>query len=83
MGLFTQRPEENEDWAGIPSDPARRESVAERLTDASSYDAGGLDLLFGAGSVVIPVTPVVEQSVDHTDSEPDDPEEPDQPDAQD
>lgn len=74
MGLFTQRPEENEEWAGLPSEPARPESAAERLTDASSYDAGGTDLFFGASSVVIPVTPVVEQSVEHTDSDPVEPD---------
>lgn len=77
MGLFTQRPEENEDWAGLPSEPAREETAAERLTIDSAYDGSGVDLLFGAGSVIIPVTPVVEQSADHTDSEPEDPDEPD------
>ena len=82
MGLFTQRPEENEDWAGLPSEPARDESTAERLTDASSYDAGGLDLFFGPGSVLIPVTPVELQSVDHSDADPEDPEDPEEPDAE-
>ncbi|QIG40330.1 hypothetical protein G5T42_13290 [Microbacterium sp. 4R-513] len=70
MGLFTQRPEENEEWAGLPSEPARAESAAERLPDAPSPGAGGIDLLFGAGSVVIPVTPVVEQSADRDDADP-------------
>lgn len=64
MGMFTQKPEENDEWAGLPSEPARPENAAERLTNAASVDAGGLDLFFGASSVVIPVTPVVEQRED-------------------
>ena len=66
MGLFTQKPEENEDWAGLPSEPSRAETAAERLTDAATVDAGGLDLFFGASSVVIPVSPVVEQRDDES-----------------
>lgn len=66
MGLFTQGPEQNEEWAGLPSEPARRESEAERLPDAApAADALGLDLLGGGGSVesiLIPVAPVVEVS---------------------
>lgn len=64
MGLFIQRPEQNEEWAGLPSEPARPESEAERLADAApAVDALGLDLLGGGGaveSIVIPVGPVVE-----------------------
>jgi hypothetical protein len=58
MGLFTQRPEHNEDWAGLPSEPARPESEAERLVDAApAVDALG----FGSvESIVIPVAPIVE-----------------------
>jgi len=63
MGLFTQRPEQNEEWAGIPSEPLRVESDAERLADAAPVDAGGL-ALDGLGvaveSIVIPVVPVIE-----------------------
>lgn len=55
MGLFVQRPEENEDWAGLPSEPLRSESTAERLTDAARIDAASLDAIFGAGSIVIPI----------------------------
>ncbi len=58
MGLFTQRPEHNEEWAGLPSEPARPESEAERLADAApAVDALG----FGSvESIVIPVAPIVE-----------------------
>jgi hypothetical protein len=63
MGLFTQRPEQNEEWAGIPSEPLQVESEAERLADAAPIDAGGLTL-DGLGiaveSIVIPVAPVIE-----------------------
>ena len=58
-----QRPEQNEEWAGLPSEPARRESEAERLPDAApAADALGLDLLGGGSveSILIPVAPVVE-----------------------
>ena len=58
-----QRPEQNEEWAGIPSEPLRVESDAERLADAAPVDAGGL-ALDGLGvaveSIVIPVVPVIE-----------------------
>ncbi|MHC3000333.1 hypothetical protein [Microbacterium sp. HJ5] len=66
MGLFIQRPEQNEEWAGLPSEPARAETEAERLAEAAPMvDALGLDG-FGstAGgaveSIVIPVTRTVE-----------------------
>jgi hypothetical protein len=66
MGLFSQRPEEPAEWAGLPSEPARAESSAERLTDAAPVDLGGLGSIglpeVGGGSIeaiVIPVTPVV------------------------
>ncbi|KAF2412549.1 hypothetical protein B1729_14685 [Microbacterium sp. B35-04] len=67
MGLFSQRPEEPTEWAGLPSEPARTESGAERLPDAAPIDLGGLGTIglpeFNGGSVeaiVIPVTPVDE-----------------------
>lgn len=63
MGLFTQRPEHNEEWAGIPSEPLRAESDAERLADAAPIDAGGFaltELGVPIESIVIPVVPVIE-----------------------
>lgn len=36
MGLFTQRPEEPSEWAGLPSEPAQPLSDAERLGDAGA-----------------------------------------------
>jgi hypothetical protein len=55
MGLFTQRPEENDEWAGLPSEPLRPTTAAEQLPDAAPVDVGALDALFGAGSVAIPL----------------------------
>ena len=64
MGLFVQRPEEPAEWAGIPSEPARTETAAERLAAAADADLGllgGGELAGGAiESSVIPVAPVVE-----------------------
>jgi hypothetical protein len=65
MGLFSHRPEEPTEWAGLPSEPATSESLAERLTDAATLDAvvGSAAVLLGDGaieSIVIPVAPIVE-----------------------
>ena len=69
MGLFSQLPEEPNEWAGLPSEPARPESDAERLRDAAPVDVGGLGVgalgLAASGSdaveaIAIPLTPVVE-----------------------
>ena len=56
MGLFTQRPEENDEWAGLPSEPLQPESFAERLPDgapvtATAFGLGGID------SISIPLAP--------------------------
>jgi|GEM_PF-1550238 len=67
MGLFSKLPEEPIEWAGLPSEPARAETQAERLTNAVAVDPGGL----GVGdlgssdrgaveSIVIPVAPIIE-----------------------
>ena len=65
MGLFMQRPEHNDELPGLPGEPLRAETAAERLADAAPVDAGSLDLvgLGGGGaveSIVIPVAPVIE-----------------------
>jgi hypothetical protein len=65
MGLFSQQPEQDDEWAGIPSEPRAPESDAERLTDAAPADAAGLGVTGIAGgaaveSIVIPVAPVIE-----------------------
>ena len=62
MGLFTQRPEQNEEWAGLASEPLEPETAAQRLGDAPpTWDSLGV-----AGTVEVigvPVDPVpVDQS---------------------
>ena len=59
MGLFTQRPEEPAEWAGIPSEPARDETDAERLR-AASVDPARLGPLddSAAASIAIPIDAV-------------------------
>ena len=61
MGLFTSRPEEPTEWAGLPSEPLRPRSAAEQL-DAEVPDT---DLLAGTGiaSISIPM-PVVDVEAD-------------------
>lgn len=62
MGLIAARPEDPEEWAGIPSEPRDVEGGVDRLIDPplSTPDAFGL---LGAGSIesiVIPVAPPLE-----------------------
>lgn len=67
MGLFSMQPEEPTEWGGLPSEPARPETTAERLADAATVELGGLgvgDLAPGVGgtveSILIPVKPATE-----------------------
>ncbi|MGN6218280.1 MAG: hypothetical protein ACTHNQ_02160 [Microbacterium sp.] len=74
MGLFSKLPEEPVEWAGLPSEPSRAESEAERLTSAPSSDLGALgfgDPTAGVAveSIVIPVTPAVEIAQSHESGE--------------
>ncbi len=54
MGLFTQRPEEPTEWAGLPSEPEDATSAAELLPE-------GAPALLGVDAVVhsvrIPLAP--------------------------
>lgn len=50
MGLFTQRPEEPSEWAGLPSEPIRPKSGAELLSDEAP-PADALGSLLGRGGV--------------------------------
>ncbi len=66
--MFSKLPEEPIEWAGLPSEPARAETAAERLTDAGGVGLDGMGIGFadarlGGGaveSIVIPVSPAVE-----------------------
>lgn len=77
MGLFQQRPEEEERvWAGLPSEPRDIENPAERLDDAPAMDL--MDIGVGAkySTMVFPVAPPAPEAADVTDGEPggDDPD---------
>lgn len=55
MGLFSTRPEEPTEWAGLPSEPARTRSGAETLPEpVDSADSLGL-LDASISSVAIPL----------------------------
>jgi len=69
MGLFTQRPEFSDEWAGIPGEPAEPETAAQRLADAApAVDAVGLVTGGAVESIVFPMPPVVEVAQDSSDS---------------
>lgn len=60
MGLFTQRPEDPSEWAGLPSEPHRPRSDAELLPDAPPVADPGTAVLGGipgVTSISIPVDP--------------------------
>ena len=72
MGLFRQRPEEEEkQWAGLPSEP-RDVGAADLLEEAPTVDA----LLIGQGnpttSIVFPVAPPAPEAADAGSAEPKD-----------
>ncbi len=55
MGLFTQRPEEPSEWAGLPGEPARPRTQAEVLPDDGRPEASPSGLL---GLIDAPVTSI-------------------------
>lgn len=70
MGLFSQRPEhEQNEWAGLPSEPRDTASVAERLDEAPALDL--LDVGLGAAytTTVFPVAPPAPEAVDATEGD--------------
>ncbi len=70
MGLFQQRPEEEQQqWAGLPSEP-HETTGAERLEEAPSLDL--LDVGLGAAysTTVFPVVPPAPEAADVSDAGP-------------
>jgi len=64
MGLFTQRPEEPAEWAGLPSEPVQPRSPAETLLPPVA------DLpVFGLGGAVESVPVAVETDAEDADAE--------------
>lgn len=62
MGLIAARPEEPDEWAGIPSEPRDVETGVERLDDIPLAASDPFGLLGGGviESIIIPVMPQVE-----------------------
>lgn len=60
MGMFMQRPEEPEEWAGLPSEPLKPRSGAELLADAGPASELLGEPGEGVASVSIPMPPPVE-----------------------
>jgi hypothetical protein len=63
MGLFTQRPEDPTEWAGLPGEPLRRQDAASHLDE---HDEWRPDLVGGAPagvtSIEIPMPPPAEST---------------------
>ena len=59
MGLIAARPEEPDEWMGIPSEPRDVDSRAEGLAQTAPPSTGALGLLSGGSiqSIVIPLEP--------------------------
>ncbi|HEX5858472.1 MAG TPA: hypothetical protein VFY91_10240 [Microbacterium sp.] len=57
MGLFSPRPEEPTEWAGLPSEPLETRSPADRLAADGPIDALGLLTGSGVASIPLEVTP--------------------------
>ena len=69
MGLIAARPEEPENWAGIPSEPRDAEVDAQQWADAPLAATDAFGLLGGGAieSIAIPVPAIVEvQDADAT-----------------
>ncbi|MFI8631795.1 hypothetical protein ACIGEP_04260 [Microbacterium sp. NPDC077663] len=64
MGLFTQRPEEPSEWAGLPAEPMEPRDPVERLGEGPSVSDWSPDLLADAPAtatwIEIPVDPAPE-----------------------
>lgn len=60
MGLFTQQPEDPTEWAGLPSEPERPQSEAERLREAAGVDPAGVDASAAVTSISISLDPAAE-----------------------
>ncbi|WP_046013190.1 hypothetical protein [Microbacterium sp. SA39] len=71
MGMFEQRKEEENQWAGLPSEPLDR-GAADVLDTAPPVDPMALGLGAQVTSIVFPVAPQVPDAVSTENSEPED-----------
>lgn len=72
MGLFSPRPEEPTEWAGLPSEPLEARSPADRLATDASLDALGLLAGSGVASIPLEVPPPEPASEDRSENDPTD-----------
>ncbi|GAB3598039.1 hypothetical protein [Microbacterium tumbae] len=74
MGMFTQRPEEENTWAALPGEPLNTDaSDALPVSDVDPFEVGmGLDTT-AAEWIVFPVPPPASEAADHAEGEPEDP----------
>ncbi|MFF7291134.1 hypothetical protein ACFY9N_01240 [Microbacterium sp. NPDC008134] len=71
MGLFQHRPEEEENqWAGLPSEPLERDGV-DTLATTPTLDPFSIGLGAEVGSIVFPVAPPAPVAVSIENREPD------------
>lgn len=71
MGLFQHRPEEEENqWAGLPSEPLEHDGV-DALSTAPTVDPLSIGLGADVGSIVFPVAPPAPSAVSVENREPD------------
>jgi hypothetical protein len=67
MGLIAARPEEPDEWAGIPSEPRDIEADVESLDQSPLAASDAFGLLGGGAieSIIIPVARQVEIAAEH------------------
>ncbi|MCK2029824.1 hypothetical protein [Microbacterium galbinum] len=71
MGLFQHRPEEEENqWAGLPSEPLERDGV-DAIATTPAVDPLSIGLGAELGSIVFPVAPPAPSAVSTENREPD------------
>lgn len=74
MGLFQQRDEEEQQqWAGLPSEPRGPENPADTLSP-SSVDPFAVDFAAQVTTMVFPVAPPAPEAAEMESGEPEDPE---------
>ena len=71
MGMFDQRKEEENQWAGLPSEPLDR-GAADVLDTAPPVDPMALGLGTQVTSIVFPVAPPAPDAVSIENREPED-----------
>lgn len=72
MGLFTQKPQEENTWMALPGEPRDETDAADTLPSASPVDPLALDFGTQVTSIVFPVAPPAPDAVSIETREPED-----------